>query len=393
MHLDISRKDNKMVIYWVGPLFSHTGYARHNRWYVYELSQKGIPLRIIPTDKMKYEPIDRADRWIRRQKLEDFFKTRNCISISCMPPPGHIPKTAYMILFTTIESYIAHPALWNRLKLFEEIWYPSQYCYDAVQRYRELPRPQFIMRLGIDENFWTPEKHALRTSQSEVFTACSLFDWGFRKGMMFLLRAWANVYHKIKPAKLILISRYQMREEKKYQKRLRKELKNFLAFDYKNVIDSLHVISHVVKDTEIRKIFRQSDIFILPTLGEGFCLPLCEAQATGLPVITTETGGQTEFIHDGEAITVKIERYEEIEGMTHLVHTFWQDVPFCIPSLEDLQEKIIYARENIRELKAKALEKSEEFRKKWSWREQTKKAYDRLYEIYNSPPYIKFLRL
>jgi glycosyltransferase involved in cell wall biosynthesis len=56
-------------------------------------------------------------------------------------------------------------------------------------------------------------------------------------------------------------------------------------------------------DEEQRKkleaLYMQSDFFLLPTRNECFGIALCEANAFGLPVITTQTGGVPEVIRNG----------------------------------------------------------------------------------------------
>lgn len=50
---------------------------------------------------------------------------------------------------------------------------------------------------------------------------------------------------------------------------------------------------------ELLPIYRESDIFVLPTYMEGVPRVILEAQASGLPVITTKVGGIPGAVHDG----------------------------------------------------------------------------------------------
>ncbi len=67
----------------------------------------------------------------------------------------------------------------------------------------------------------------------------------------------------------------------------------------------MKVIPYLDKNDEyqrgnLEEIYTQADFFLLPTRNECFGIAMCEANAFGLPVITTETGGVSEVIRNGE---------------------------------------------------------------------------------------------
>lgn len=46
--------------------------------------------------------------------------------------------------------------------------------------------------------------------------------------------------------------------------------------------------------------YQEADLFVLPSLNEGMSNAMLEALATGLPIVTTNTGGASELVKDGE---------------------------------------------------------------------------------------------
>ena len=47
------------------------------------------------------------------------------------------------------------------------------------------------------------------------------------------------------------------------------------------------------------KLYREADIYILPSLAEGFSLPGLEAMASGCIIISAKNGGSEQYINDG----------------------------------------------------------------------------------------------
>jgi glycosyltransferase involved in cell wall biosynthesis len=58
---------------------------------------------------------------------------------------------------------------------------------------------------------------------------------------------------------------------------------------------------------QLAALYRYSDAFVLATKAEAWGLPLLEAAATGLPIITTFYSGQTEFLQHIQSSVLKID--------------------------------------------------------------------------------------
>ena len=57
---------------------------------------------------------------------------------------------------------------------------------------------------------------------------------------------------------------------------------------------------------ELRDLYAESDAFVLPTRGEGYCLPVAEAMAMELPVIVTNYSGMTAYATDENAYLIPV---------------------------------------------------------------------------------------
>jgi glycosyltransferase involved in cell wall biosynthesis len=56
-----------------------------------------------------------------------------------------------------------------------------------------------------------------------------------------------------------------------------------------------------VTQPELFELHRTADIFVFPTLSEGFSLALIEAMASGLPIVTTPVGAAPDLLEDAES--------------------------------------------------------------------------------------------
>lgn len=106
-------------------------------------------------------------------------------------------------------------------------------------------------------------------------------------------------------------------------------------------IDSHLVFTGYVKEEELPPLYQGAEAFIYPSIYEGFGLPVLEAMASGVPVITSNVSSLPEVAGDAALLVNPMEVFEIYEAMEALVTN---------PSLRE-------------DLKGKGLEQS----KKFSW--------------------------
>jgi glycosyltransferase involved in cell wall biosynthesis len=91
----------------------------------------------------------------------------------------------------------------------------------------------------------------------------------------------------------------------------RVELDKLLAeIDDKPLIDKILLTGYVV-NTDLPVIYGQCDVFLYPSLRESFGIPMLEAMACGVPVITSDTSSMPEVAGDA-ALLVNPFKPEEI---------------------------------------------------------------------------------
>ncbi len=147
----------------------------------------------------------------------------------------------------------------------------------------------------------------LGLSGTVAVSAGRLVPW---KGFEALIEIVAELQKDISGFKLVIIGSGPDEE------RLLAKVKNL---GLEGVVTLVGPISH----DGLLRYFRAGDVFILNTAYEGFSHTLLEAMASGLPVITTPVGGNSEIIKDGEnGILVS---YNDIRGITDAVRRVLSD--------------------------------------------------------------------
>lgn len=74
--------------------------------------------------------------------------------------------------------------------------------------------------------------------------------------------------------------------------------------------DRVHFLGHV-PDDQLVDAYRSADLFVMPSRHEGFCIPLIEAMACGLPVLAARAGASPETVA-GAGLTFTVDDPDDL---------------------------------------------------------------------------------
>ncbi len=140
-----------------------------------------------------------------------------------------------------------------------------------------------------------PQKDYQNNGSLVILTVARLIK---RKGIDDLIRAIPEIVKEDRNVKVRIIGEGDMEGELK-------ELANELG-----VSDFVEFLGYVPHE-EISQYYLSSDVFVLPSKNEGMSNTVLEAMASGLPIITTDTGGTKELIDDN-GVVVPTKEFKEI---------------------------------------------------------------------------------
>ena len=121
----------------------------------------------------------------------------------------------------------------------------------------------------------------------------------------------------------------------------------------------------------VASLYSQADVFVLPTRGEAWGLPLIEAAAAGLPIITTDWSGHMQFL-DGIRSSCVMVDYDlapvdcpEYKGYYPFVDNDWGT--WAVPRVDSLIRAMRTAYKKHHTLARKAVTNSKKIRQDFSW--------------------------
>jgi glycosyltransferase involved in cell wall biosynthesis len=271
------------------------------------------------------------------------------------------------IQWVVFESTRVPPHIMSTMLTADVVWVPSVWGKGVLMENGLNGIHCDVVPEGVDSGQWHPWNPPY---DAGIFRYLLTGKYEQRKSITETIDAWAQAFGNDPTAELsIKTNHFENHELKKQQ-----IVEHINRLNLKNV----NVWYGAVPEHELATLYHRSNVFVLPTKGEGWGLPLIEAAASGLPIITTMWSGHTEFLNCMADSVVQVDF--DMVPIDCPEYTFYYPTDdnnwgeWAQPKLDCIVAGLIGAREDYQRLHANALVNSDIIRKEFSWEQSVNTA-------------------
>ncbi len=302
------KEETGVGTYFKNILFSLAKIDKANEYYLFSSSLKDrfSPTKIPPLTKMHFREFPypvKAVNFVWYQlgwpPLDFFFK--NKLDLTHSPTPLPLPTkgkkivTVYDIFFLDFPEMADREARRNFARRIERTLQKAQGIV-TISRFTEQQLTQRfdvdrdkikIVYPGVDRTYWESVEHESLGQTKAAYDLPSEFLLFVgasepRKNLLNLIEALKLIHGRHKKITLVLVGR-EGQDFKNVNSRIR-ELN----------LDPWVKIVGYLDENDLKNFYWLASVFVYPSLWEGFGIPLLEAMACGVPVVTSQTSALPE---------------------------------------------------------------------------------------------------
>ena len=306
------KEETGVGVYFKNLLFSLSEIDQENEYFLFSSSLKDrfLPTNVPPFAKLNYcdfhFPVKAVNFfWYKTgwPPLDYFFRTR--LDLTHSPTPLILPTRGKKIVTVYDLFFMDYPNMADRLakrnffnKIADSVHEAD--CIVAISMFtKERLQERFsiesskvkVIYLGIDRDLWKEisEEELKRVRSIYKLPSSFLPFVGAlepRKNLLNLVEALKIVHEKFEAIPLVLVGR-----KGQDHKNVMEKIKKFKLESWVSWVG-------YVKEKELKSFYRLASLFVLPSLCEGFGLPLLEAMACQVPIIISKTSALPEIAQD-----------------------------------------------------------------------------------------------
>jgi len=209
------------------------------------------------------------------------------INISFVAVNLHGNFRGHNIQWVVFESTRIPEHILAVLTTSEQVWVPTDWGRSVLIAHGIDNKQIRVIPEAVDgDRFHTHGRQPYRKQRPFRFLTVGKYER--RKSLDETLEAFAQVYANTPAIELVIKSNYFVNHDQKFQ-----ALKHKVA---SLNLSNVQLLWGEMSTDDMAELYRSCDVFVLPSKAEGWGLPLIEAAASGLPIITTMYSGHTEFL-------------------------------------------------------------------------------------------------
>ena len=264
------------------------------------------------------------------------------------------------IQWIVFESTRVPEIVMETMLVSDLVWVPSTWGKNTLISNGLDPARCDIVPEGVDTDQYHPY---LNISHNDVLRFLSVGKFEERKSYRELLIAWADAFAKDPGVELVIKTDHFVNVKEKQQ--------NLDVFLGMLGVTNVRPMWNKVGTNDIAQLYRTSDVFLLPSKGEGWGLPIIEAAAQGLPIITTMHSGHVEYLQHIKSSVIPVE-FDLGDITCHEFRHFYPSKDnnwgtWAMPRVESIAKALVSAKNNITQLKQQAKDNANIIRQRYSW--------------------------
>ena len=240
------------------------------------------------------------------------------------------------------------------------VWVPSCWGRDVLIANGIDALKIDVVREGVDHNLFHPYG---RVPESRSFRFLMVGKYEIRKSYPEIFEAFAAEFGNNPAVELVMKSDYFRDGDIKAQQ--------MIADIKSHGFENWRLNWGYADITHIAQMYRTADVFLSAPRGEAWGLPIIEAAASGLPIISTMYSGHAEFLKPIQTSVVDVAwnlsavDCDEYKGYYPFPDSNWGE--WAVPRVESLRDTMRFAYENHQELSAKGIKNSAVIRREFNW--------------------------
>jgi len=336
--------------------FGSLGYNIHSRNFFNALdAREDVCLVSYNHPENPEELTPRAVTMLKRGRTIDFDTVAVCLEYGNLM---HRFCGRKRIGYTVWESTLVPKDWINQLRQLDQVWVPSSWGRGV---FVENDIPEEMIRVvpeGVDTTVFNPGVTKFDELDNGRFKFLVVGKYEERKCTKEIILSFAQEFGRQEPVELVLLCHNHF--IKNFD--VRKEIERLDAAHRANI----RIVKPLAELGDVARLYRSCDAFLMPSRAEGWGLPIMEAMACGLPVITTNYSGQTEFVTENNAYLTDIKGLVDIKDPVFFdprrYHGQWAE-----PDFEHFKDRMRYVYEHRDEAEKKGVFAAGDMQQNWEW--------------------------